>query len=100
MVWSGCVSILQLAREAANGSQPSIPVEQDVLLHPPIYWNLSSNILDQSLDIDARFCISTSSNVPICIPKLEEDLILHLYLPLLHLLTKVSDWTINQMLRL
>ena len=62
-------------------------------IYLPIYWN-------QSLDIDARFCVSTSSNVPICIPKLEEDLILHLYLPLLHLLTKVSDWTINQMLRL
>ena len=33
-------------RGPANGSQPSIPVEQDVLLHPPIYWNLSSNILE------------------------------------------------------
>ena len=74
-----------------------------------MFYYISSNILEsifqyigsnQSLDIDARFFISISSNVPICIPKLEEDLILHLYLPPLHLLTKVSDWTINQMLRL
>ena len=38
------VSILGTARGAANGSQPSIPADQDVLLHPPIYWNPSSNV--------------------------------------------------------
>ena len=44
LVWSRCVSILATAREAANGTQPSIPADQDVLLHPPIYWNPSSNV--------------------------------------------------------
>ena len=32
LVWSS-VSILHLAREAANGTQPSIPAGRDVLLH-------------------------------------------------------------------
>ena len=42
VVWIRCVSILQLTREAANGPQPSIPADQDVLLH-------ASNILESIL---------------------------------------------------